>query len=579
LQKKSRLSRIALSYWLSRDSLQAWTLTLLVIICTIIIVLLNMLLNKWQVGFYEQLQNYSSRGFIDSLVQFLLFSVILAFTAGNQSCFRMRLEIRWRSWLTNQYISLWLQNKAYYYLQFTGATTNPEQRISEDVRLFITASLDLAVGLLRHTVALIVFSFILWNLSGVITWPAARGSISIPGYLLWLALLYSAIGTWLTLRIGKPLVQQNILQQTHEAEFRSQLTQISEQEECIALYRGEAAETRYLANQFRKIFANFLAITDSTKTLTIISSVYSQFSIVFAFLAASPRYFSGDMQLGQLFEISGAYWYVHAALSYIIESFGKFALWQAVACRLNSFGAQLSRTRQLNRSQGNIDCSSRDQFKLQDLTILSATKQPLLDSLSLELKAQEKLLINGPSGSGKTTLLRTIAGLWPYFTGAITRPEKQAVIFLPQKPYIPSGSLRNALLYPALSREIPEQRMNEVLECCNLSKLIGKLEQVEHWSKILSLGEQQCMTFARVLLQQPDWLFLDEATSSLDKKAEAHLYSLLTNQLPKMGFVSVGHRETLQAFHARSVTLDGSGAWQIAALRDSRLTRRQTYLP
>lgn len=574
MQKRRQQNRLALSYWLSCDSLQAWTLTLLVITCTIIIVLLNMLLNKWQVGFYHQLQNYNLRGFIDSLVQFLLFSAVLAFTAGNQSKFRMLLEIRWRDWLTNQYIALWLQNKTYYQLRFSDAAANPEQRISEDVRLFITTSLDLAVGLLRHTVALAVFSYVLWNLSGIIICPVGRYTITIPAYLLWLALLYSAVGTWLTLRVGRPLIQQTVLQQTNEAEFRSQLAQIQEHDECIALYRGEATEARYLAHQFRKIFANYLNITDSTQKVTAISSAYSQMSVVFAFLAAAPRYFSGDMQLGQLFEISGAYWYVHAALSYIIESFSKLALWRAVVYRLEHFCSCLNEARQLTNPQGSFSYRPANQFRLHNLTILSQTQQPLLHNLTLELKAQERLLISGPSGYGKTTLLRTIAGLWPYFSGSIIRPKDQSVMFLPQKAYIPPGSLRSTLSYPDPTGKISDQLIIEALERCNLSKLIGKLDQTDSWAKTLSLGEQQCLAFARVLLQQPDWLFMDEATSSLDTKTETHLYGMLTQKLPGISLVSVGHRETLQAFHTRSLILDESGAWRLAALNNP--VRRQS---
>lgn len=568
MQAKTKLHQLASSFWFSRGCLQAWILLLLVSVCTIILVLLTMLLNKWQASFYNHLQHYNYAGFIDCLIEFLGFSSIFVFTAGYQSYFRMLLSIRWRHWLTNKYVALWLQNQTYYQLNLIGSANNPEQRISEDVQLFITNTVELAVGLLRHTVMLLVFSVILWQMSGIITVSNAYFSVSIAGYLFWLALLYSVAGTWVMVRSGKSLVSGNIAQQSNEAEFRSYLNRIKEHDECVALYGGEATEKQNLTNFFHKIIQNYLCIADVTKRVTVISSAYSQISVVFAFLVASPRYFNQEIQLGQLFEISGAYWYVHSALSYIIESYSKFALWRAVAFRLQSFNDQIGSVHRLAKPQGEIAANGSNHLRLKNLTIYSSAKQILLNDLTLELRPQNKLLISGPSGSGKSTLVRTIAGMWPHFTGKISKPPTHSLMFLPQKPYIPLSSLRDALLYPGVSRKVSDAKLHELLICCNLSPLIGQLDQKNDWGKVLSLGEQQCLSFARVILQRPQWLFLDEATSSLDRQTEERLYSLLEEVLPEITMISVGHRETLRQFHTLNLTIEETGAWYISPITD-----------
>lgn len=570
LHDKWRLKRLSLSYWSSGGGLSAWVFTLLLTACTILIVLLNMSLNKWQVGFYNQLQQYDFSGFIDSLLQFIAIAGIYVFASGYQSYFQMSLEIRWRHWLTDKYLTLWLDNQTYYRLNLIHPAVNPDQRISEDVRLFIANTLELSVGLLRHFVMLLVFSIVLWQLSGTVTVFVLGRAVPIPGYLLWLALLYSALGTWIIVQIGKPLIGRNVLQQSNEADFRSGLIRVREADECVALYSGEPSEKQSLTIHFQKIMNNYRRIIKYTKTVTFISTAYSQLSVVLAFLIASPHYFNHELQLGHLFEISGAYWYVHSALAYIIDSFNKIALWKAVARRLDNFSFQMSDANCFNSPQGIITFTSKHHLKLKNLTVRSPANRDLLNNLTLELKPQDKFLISGPTGCGKTTLLRTIAGLWPYFTGAIVKPAA-AVVFLPQKSYTPPGFLRDTLLYSHVGENPSDQQLNELLERCNLSILIGKLDHCDDWGKILSLGEQQCLAFARAILKRPDWLFLDEATSNMDEQTEQSLYRLLTEIMPDLTMVSVGHRETLRPFHTLSLNLNGAGAWDIAALGTSRL--------
>jgi putative ATP-binding cassette transporter len=578
MQTKARLTRLALSCWLSREAPAVWVLTLLAASCTCIIVLLNMLLNKWQAGFYTQLQQYNFSGFIDSLLEFGAFSAVLILASGYQSHFRMRLEIRWRHWLTDRFIDMWLRHQTYYRLNLQGLTINPEQRISEDINLFVKNTLDLAIGLLRHTLMLVVFSAVLWQLSGLVHITVAHNSLPVPGYLVWLALLYSTLGTCLTIRVGRPLIFRNILQQTHEAHFRSGLARIKEHDECVALYGGEPTEKLHLARQFQKIVQNYLHIARSTKLLTLVSSSYSQLSIVFAFLVASPRYFNDEIQLGQLFEISGAYWYVHSALSYIVDSFGKFALWKAVASRLDNFNSYMAETHHAVKITNQITLSRNNHVKLKNLTVLSSSGRLLLKDLTLDIRPQDKLLISGSLGCGKTTLLKTMAGIWPYFSGTIIKPQNKTVMFLPQKPYIPPGSLRNALLYPNFRESQSDAKLHEALHYCSLEKLVGRLDENDEWGKILSLGEQQCLAFVRVIVQHPDWLFLDEATSSMDEPTERRLYALLERVLPALTLVSVGHRETLRLYHTVQLNLAGDGAWHSAPLAqpDAKPVRRRS---
>lgn len=563
---KQSLYHLALSYWRSGSFPIAWVLTLLVIFCTGSLVIITLLLNQWQSGFYQQLQYFNFAGFTRCLLEFLGLSAIFVFATAYQNYLKMLLQIRWRQWLTRQYLERWLSAQTYYRLNLAGLATNPEQRISEDVHLFISHSLDLALGLLRHGITLLVFSAVLWQMSGILAITVFDTDFALPGYLLWLALLYSALGTWFMLKAGRPLVARNMAQQTNEANFRACLSRIREHDECVALYKGEDAEVKTINRHLQTIVANYLSIALSTRKITFLSTGYSQLSVVFAFLAASPRYFHNDIQLGQLFEISGAYYYVHSALSYFVDSFGKFAFWKAVAHRIENFRCQMSNSRQLMPVKGKFLPAAGNSIHLKNVTVITAGNQSLIENLSIDLPLCSKLLINGATGSGKSTLLKTIAGIWPYFSGSISKPAGHSLLFLPQKPYLPPGTLRQTLLYPDLASTACDQRLETLLDLCCLGSLTGHLDRDNDWEKQLSLGEQQCLAFIRVLLQKPDWLFLDEATSSLDIPAEENLYRLLKDYLPQLGLVSVGHRDTLTKFHTVNLCLTGFGSWTISPI-------------
>lgn len=553
--------RMALSYWLSRTAPKAWLLSFFLIACTGVLVLLNMQLNNWQVDFYNHLQQRDRSGFYHSLLQFVMICSILVAASGWQTHFKMLLQIRWRHWLTNRYISLWLQNQTYFRMNFiTSTVDNPDQRIEEDIQLFVNHSIELAVGLLRHLVTLIVFSAVLWRLSGEISVSFLSTNAVISGYLVWSALIYSALGTWLTIKIGRPLMLQNNIQQSNEANFRYSLVRLKEYAECIALYKGELWEKHSLLKRFSNIVATYLTMIKTTRAITWISSSYAQLSTVFAFLIASPRYFNDELQLGQLFEISGAYWYVNSALSYIIDSFGKIAQWQAVTERLQQFYLQLIKSEQQFKITA-PPLGNPNALITKELSIFSPAGHILINKLTIEIPAGSSLLITGPSGCGKSTLLHTLAGIWPYFDGRMSLPPTDDVLCLPQKPYLPVDSLLNTILYPHKHGKIIDTKVKEALVLCKLTALLPQLDIEADWSKVLSLGELQRLSLARAILHQPKWLFLDETTSCIDTGMECEVYQVLREKLPASSLISIGHRDTLKAHHHLVLELDGTGGW------------------
>ncbi|WP_371381673.1 ABC transporter ATP-binding protein/permease [Sporomusa aerivorans] len=556
---------MALSFWLSAAAPKAWLGSILLILCTGLLVFLHMHLNNWQVGFYNHLQQHSQSGFYHSLLNFASICSVLVITSGWQTHFKMLLQLRWRQWLTTEFIALWLHNQSYFHMRLAAnAADNPDQRIGEDIQIFVSHSLELTLGLLRQMITLCLFSAVLWQLSGEVTVSLFETEIIFPGYLVWFALLYSVMGTWATMQIGHPLMLQNNVQQSNEASFRYGLVRIKEYAECIALYKGEAWEQCSLLKSFSNIIGTYLAMIRTTRNVTWLSTAYAQLSTVFAFLIASPKYFNDELQLGQLFEIAGAYWYVHSALSYIIDSFGKIAQWQAVKNRLEEFYLQLIKIPQREFSGTTLTCPNK--LTTQELSIKSPDGHTLVDKLTTEVSVGDSLLIIGPSGCGKTTLLQTLAGIWPYFDGQIFFPSEAVVLFLPQKPYLPIGTLRQAVLYPVRDGRVAKEKVAEVLHMCKLSALIPFLDTEADWSKSLSQGELQRLSIARAIVHQPKWVFLDETTSCIDTTTEAEMYQLLKKTLSSSSLISIGHRTSLMAYHRRVLELDGAGGWRFLEL-------------
>jgi putative ATP-binding cassette transporter len=549
-------------YWFSEDRWAGRGLLAAVIGLALFTVFINVLLSKWYNAFYNAIQEKDFPAFWNLLIRFSWLALLYIIAAVYQIYLNQMLQIRWRRWLTERYLGAWLANGAYYRMQLTaGETDNPDQRIADDLRLFVTGALSISIGGLRAFVTLVSFLGILWGLSGSATIPLGTTQITIPGYMVWAALLYAIAGTWLTNRIGRPLVQLNFNQQRYEADFRFNLVRFRENTEGVALYRGEADELRNFRERFSSVVRNWWDIMRRQKRLTWFTSGYGQAAVIFPFLVAAPRYFRGEIPLGALMQTSQAFGQVQDSLSFIVNAYTDLAEWRAVILRLLGFEHALARVRGEAAQEGiHREAGAEAGLALDHVNLQLPGGRPLLENVTLAIRPGDTTLISGPSGAGKSTLVRAIAGIWPFGRGQIRLPRSARVLFLPQKPYLPIGTLREVTSYPVPPEGVDDAALREALEVVGLGALTGRLDEAAHWALALSPGEQQRIAFARALVQRPDWLFLDEATSALDEETEARLYAVLRDRLPDATIVSVGHRSTLRAFHARRVRVTPNGA-------------------
>ncbi len=549
-------------YWFSEDRWAGRGLLLVVVVLNLFIVYINVLLSKWYNLFYNSLQDKDFAAFGSLLIRFSWLAGFYIVAVVYQIYLNQMLQIRWRRWLTERYLGAWLTDGAYYRMQLTsGETDNPDQRISDDLRLFVTGALSLSIGGMRAVVTLVSFLGILWGLSGSVTLPIGAG-VTLPGYMVWAALAYAIAGTWLTNLIGRPLVRLNFNQQRYEADFRFSLVRFRENTEGVALYKGEADEMRSFRERFGSVVRNWWDIMRQQKRLTWFTSGYGQAAIIFPILVAAPRYFRGEIPLGALMQTSQAFGQVQDSLSFIITSYTDIAEWRAVVLRLLGFERALARVRADAAVEGvRHGTGAAGALSLDRVNLALPGGRSLMEGVSFDIQPGDTTLISGPSGAGKSTLFRAIAGIWPFGRGEIRLPRDGRVLFLPQKPYLPIGTLREVVSYPTPPAGLADGALREALQVVGLPELATRLDETAHWALALSPGEQQRIAFARALVQRPDWLFLDEGTSAVDEETEARLYSLLRERLPGTTVVSVGHRSTLRAFHTRRliVTPNGTG--------------------
>lgn len=536
----------------------ATALLVVIIALNLTEVYIHVLLNKWNNDFYNSLQTVDSDAFFKALVRFIYLAGSIIAVIVYKVYMNQLLQIRWRRWLTTDFLSRWLAHHTHYRMRLSGQTTdNPDQRISDDIDQFISLTLDLSLGLLNAVVSLFSFLFILWNLSGVLTIPLGEfGTVNIPGYMVWAALVYAVGGTYITSLLGRPLIALNFDKQKYEADFRFSLVRFRENSELIAFYNGETYEMDTFQERFNHVMQNFWRIMKRQKRLGWFTSGYYQIAVIFPFVMAAPRFFSRQLQLGGLMQTASAFSQVQGSFSYVINSYTGIALWRAVVTRLTGFKAELITVTDAiagDKTYKNTSATARA-ITADNLSINLPSGKTLVQDLSFTVSPGDSALIKAPSGTGKSTLLRALAGLWPYASGTLTLPEQARYLFLPQYPYLPLGTLRQALIYPS-NTDMPDDVLVTVLETCGLGHLAERLNDIESWSYILSPGERQRVAFARVLLMKPDYIFLDESTSALDEDAESYFYTLIRDMLPEAAIVSIGHRQTLDKWHTKVIDL------------------------
>jgi putative ATP-binding cassette transporter len=554
--------RIAAPYFSSEDKWAGRGLLAAVIAIELASVFLTVLLNKWNNDFYNALQERNQALFT---YQVIYFCVLATFWVGfnvYKLYLNQWLQIRWRRWMTARYLGEWMHNANHYRMQLLGdAADNPDQRIAEDTQRFVELTLGLGIGLLSAVVTLASFVVILWGLSNEAPLHLFGRDIPIPGYLVWGALIYALLGTWLTHIVGKPLVGLNFQQQRFEADFRFNLVRTRENAEQIALLRGEPAERTRLLSRFGFVVENWISIMQRTKKVTALTATYSQAAVIFPYILVAPAYFAEKVQLGGMMQTASAFSSVQDALSFIITSYRTIAEWQSVVQRLAGFEQSIENATALTVEQNIIHVKSADNgaIDLEKLVVSLPSGMPLVSADGFSINSHERTLVTGPSGAGKSTLFRAIGGVWPFGSGSIAIPAKATLMVLPQRPYFPIGSLKAAVVYPAEASAFGSDRVRDILIAVGLPQLASRLEEEAHWSRMLSMGEQQRLGLARALLHEPQFLFLDEATASLDEASEARLYRLLEEKMPATTIVSIGHRSTLEAFHQRNVELTRDG--------------------
>ena len=544
------------SYWQSEEKKKAFWLLTCIIALTLGIVFMLVQLNTWNNSFYSALQNYDAEKISSELIHFSWLAAIYIILAVYSYYLQQTLILHWRRWLTTRFIDIWLENKTYYNLQMFGKDTdNPDQRISEDVRQFVEMTLGFAIGILKSLCTFISFVFILYQLSGPLSFSFMGKTWTIHGYMLWASLLYSVLGTYITHVVGRKLVKLNFIQQRYEADFRFSMIRLRESAESVAFYRGEAQEGRVFKNRFKLLLDNFWQLVNKQKQLVFLNSGYSQIAIIFPFVVAMNRYLSKEVSLGGLMQVASAFGRVQDSLSYFVDMYSSIAQWQAVVMRLTYFGRHMHEVSQ-QAEQFHVErFATSEAVSVEQMQVNLPDDTALLQDINFTLQPGRNVLIKGVSGSGKSTLLRALAGIWPFVTGKINLPKTEELMFIPQKPYIPLGTLREALLYPG-KKPLSDEELLYLLDLCQIGYLRDKLDLVADWSHVLSVGEQQRLAFVRAHIQEPKWLFLDEATSALDEDTEAAMYALLAERLTQTTLVSIGHRSTLNKYHELMLVID-----------------------
>jgi putative ATP-binding cassette transporter len=582
-----RVWALSKPYFASEEKWKARGLLLAIVVLNLALVYMAVLFNDWNKLFYDALQDKNAAVFWQQLGRFTYLAFAFIVIAVYKFYLTQLLEMRWRAWMTGHYLERWLSNHAFYQLELARFSKqpdtnqpnvqtqhnpdNPDQRIQEDINQFTSYTISLSMGLLNAVVTLASFVGILWGLSGGFAFTAFGSEHTIPGFMVWMAVLYCLAGSVLTHYIGRPQIKLNFEQQRLEADFRHHMVRVREYSESIALDRGEAVERVQLNTRFDKVLGNYLHLIKAQKNLVWFTSFFGQAAVVFPFVVAAPRFFSGAIQLGELMQISSAFGQVQGALSWFVDSYPTLATWRATTDRLTSFEASFAALAHTQRAQeATNSVANENALNTTDLTVALPTGTVLLAGTTLHAQSSDRVLLQGPSGSGKSTLFRVLAGIWPFAKGHVQLPEH--TMFLPQRPYFPNGPLRDALAYPDAPQRYTDAQLRQALTDALLPQLADQLDHPDAWSQKLSGGEQQRLAIARVLLKRPQWVFADEATSALDEATENSVYKKLLALVDTAqgAIVSIAHRPSVAAFHTKRWTLqaqpEGSAAhYQLVA--------------
>lgn len=532
-----------------------WAIPLLVgaIALTLGSVGLEVLFNDWSRRFYDALEKKDEAAFWREITTFSWLAALFIIAAVTRYIVSPYLRLRWRRWLTGRYLAHWLDGRGYYRIELERTIDNADQRIAEDLRQLGEYTMTLLLGFISAVATLISFLFILWQLSGPLSLKPIGLDIEIPGYMAIAALLYAIIGTVLANLVGRRLISLNFMKQRYEANFRFGLVRVRENAEGIALYNGEQREMDMLNMRFADVFRNGWRVLFTEAQLTLYQAGYAQMAIIFPYLVTAPRFFAGAITLGVMMQTASAFGQVYTALSFFVNNYTAVAELRAVMDRLQ--GLQTASDKKPATAIAVGPQAGAADIGVEGLTLDLPNGQPLLANTTLALPRGRSTLITGPSGSGKSTLFRALAGIWPFGSGYVHVPAAARVLFLPQKPYIPIGSLRDAVKYPDEHSTASDGEIVAALTAARLGHLAGRLDEETHWTNILSGGEQQRLAIARALVFKPDWLFLDEATASLDDATEAAVYGALKERLPQTTLVSIGHRPSLRQWHERRLEM------------------------